>query len=202
MRWRAKVNPAGVFRGLLRLNLSNCGYILSAKCSIDASYNLVDRRYGIQEVRGSNPLGSTILSSEPTLGGSERSMVSSVASGRVAQIDFGDGGARLCEPQHVQQFENPWNFLRPFGTPGYCGSQTRAPFHLGNTPLGEGGLFAISSELRMAGQQQSRRISCGIKLNRLTRLLQSGWFWQRTTSESVGHKVFGRTRPVTSLRTQ
>ena len=65
----------------------------------------------------------------------------SQCQGRVAQIDFGDGGARLCEPQHVQPFENPWNFLRPFGTPCCCGSQTRAPFqsaaqpHRERTPL-------------------------------------------------------------------
>jgi hypothetical protein len=61
MRWLAKVNRAGDFKGLHRFNLSNCGFILSAKCSKDVSYNLVDRRYGIQEVRGSNPLGSTSL---------------------------------------------------------------------------------------------------------------------------------------------
>ena len=31
----------------------------------------------------------------------------------VAQINFGAGGARLCEPQHVQQSENPWKFPAP-----------------------------------------------------------------------------------------
>ena len=46
---------------------------------------MVERLKGIQEVRGSNPLGSTILRSEPTLGGSERRMVSSIAS---AKEDF------------------------------------------------------------------------------------------------------------------
>jgi hypothetical protein len=55
--------------------------------------------------------------------------------GRVAQIDFGDGGARLCEPQHVRQSKNPWNFARSFGTPGCCGSQTRAPGLWATCPL-------------------------------------------------------------------
>ena len=46
---------------------------------------LVERLNGIQEVRGSNPLGSTILRPEPTFGGSERRMVSSAA---LAKEDF------------------------------------------------------------------------------------------------------------------
>jgi prepilin-type N-terminal cleavage/methylation domain-containing protein len=50
-------------------------------------------------------------------------------------------GARLpardlseSQPQHVRQTKSPWNFLRSFGNPGCCGWDTRAPFHLGNTP--------------------------------------------------------------------
>ena len=46
---------------------------------------LVERLVRNQQVRGSNPLGSTILRSEPTLGGSERRMGSSIAS---AKEDF------------------------------------------------------------------------------------------------------------------
>ena len=46
---------------------------------------LVERLVRNQQVRGSNPLGSTILRSEPTLGGFERRMVSSVA---LAKEDF------------------------------------------------------------------------------------------------------------------
>jgi len=38
------------------------------------------------------------------------------------------------QPQHVRQLQNPWNFARSFGNPGCCGWDTRAPFHLGNTP--------------------------------------------------------------------
>ena len=40
---------------------------------------LVERLNGIQEVRSSSLLGSTILRSEPTMKGSERRMVPSVA---------------------------------------------------------------------------------------------------------------------------
>jgi hypothetical protein len=43
-------------------------------------------------------------------------------------------GARLSQPQHIRQLQNPWNFVRSFGNPGCCGWDTRAPFHLGNTP--------------------------------------------------------------------
>ena len=46
---------------------------------------LVERLVRNQQVRGSNPLGSTILRSEPTPGGFERRMVSSIA---LAQEDF------------------------------------------------------------------------------------------------------------------
>jgi hypothetical protein len=52
---------------------------------------------------------------------------------------FEDGGARLSQPQHVRQPQKPWNFVRSFGNPGCCGWDTRAPFHLGNTPQGYGG---------------------------------------------------------------
>jgi hypothetical protein len=45
-------------------------------------------------------------------------------------------GARLSQPQHVRQLQNPWNFVRSFGNPGCCGWDTRAPFHLGNTLSG------------------------------------------------------------------
>ena len=36
--------------------------------------------------------------------------------------------------QHVRQSKNPWNFVRSFGNPDCCGWDTRAPFHLCNTP--------------------------------------------------------------------
>jgi hypothetical protein len=49
------------------------------------------------------------------------------SGGHVAQIIFGDGGARLpardlseSQPQHVGQPQNPWNFVRSFGNPGGC----------------------------------------------------------------------------------
>jgi len=62
---------------------------------------------------------------------------------------FGDGGARLpardrlaihrslseSQPQHVRQPQNPRNFVCSLVNPGCCGWDTRAPFHLGNTPL-------------------------------------------------------------------
>jgi hypothetical protein len=47
--------------------------------------------------------------------------------------------------------QKPWNFVRSFGNPSCCGWDTRAPFHLSNTPLGGGGLSRVQcSELRMA----------------------------------------------------
>src|ERR1017187_5103017 len=50
-------------------------------------------------------------------------------------------GARLSQPQQIENPRTLWNFVRSFGNPGCCGWDTRAPFHLGNTPLGEGGLI-------------------------------------------------------------
>jgi hypothetical protein len=52
----------------------------------------------------------------------------------VAAGIFACQSARLSQPQHVRQPQNPWNFVRSFGNPGCCGWDTRAPFHLGNTP--------------------------------------------------------------------
>jgi hypothetical protein len=42
--------------------------------------------------------------------------------------DFAVPGARLSQPQHVQQLQDQWNFVRSFGKPGCCGWDTRAPF--------------------------------------------------------------------------
>ncbi len=55
---------------------------------------------------------------------------------------FGGGGARLpardlseSQPQHFRQHQNLWNFVRSFSNSSCCGWDTRAPFHLDNTPL-------------------------------------------------------------------
>ena len=66
---------------------------------------LVERLVRNQQVRGSNPLGSTILRSEPTLGGFERRMVSSVA--RLPSIalasEGGEGGLLPQVPSYGWQ---------------------------------------------------------------------------------------------------
>jgi len=78
---------------------------------------------------------------------------------------FGDGGARLpardrlaihrslseSQPQHVRQPQNPRNFVCSLVNPGCCGWDTRAPFHLGNTPL------TLTSFLFLLGAPASRR---------------------------------------------
>src|SRR6185437_14229260 len=50
-----------------------------------------------------------------------------------------NAGARLCEPQQCRIFQEMGKFLRFLQVLSYCGPQARAPFDLGNTPLGEGG---------------------------------------------------------------
>jgi hypothetical protein len=62
---------------------------------------LVERLVRNQQVRGSNPLGSTILCPEPALGGFERRMVSSIA---LAQEDFTVMSSELRMAGHSRQF--------------------------------------------------------------------------------------------------
>ena len=83
---------------------------------------------------------------------------------------FGAGGARLSQPQHVRQPQNPWNFVRSFGNPGCCGWDTRAPFHFGNTPLGDGG-SSLNTQLTTNRHVATARPS-GVKF-RLSSAFQS-----------------------------
>jgi hypothetical protein len=48
MRWRAKISPAGVLKGLLRLNLSKCLAEFCVKCCEVMICSLIDPKYAIQ----------------------------------------------------------------------------------------------------------------------------------------------------------